>query len=71
MHSFKIKIHQLSWWFCIFGHNPNTTGYAQVRLLLACQPCIHYVNPLKRIRSQAFLWEEGGGEADGRSPRNY
>ena len=31
-----------------FGHSPNTTGCAQVRFLLACQPCNYYVNPLKR-----------------------
>ena len=27
-----IKIHQLSWWFFIFGHSPHTIGYAQVRI---------------------------------------
>ena len=26
-----------------FGHSPNITGNAQVRLLLACQPCNHYL----------------------------
>ena len=28
-----------------FGHSPNITGGAQVRFLLACQPCICYVYP--------------------------
>ena len=41
-------IHPHSGWYFSFGHSPNTTGYAQVRLLLACQPCICYETPLKR-----------------------
>ncbi|MBQ5765225.1 MAG: hypothetical protein IIW03_03670, partial [Clostridia bacterium] len=28
----KINIHPHSGWFFIFGHSPNVTGYAQVRL---------------------------------------
>ena len=32
--------------YFIIGHSPNTTGNAQVRLLLACQPCICYLLPV-------------------------
>ena len=30
------------------GKTLNVTGYAQVRLRLACQPCNYYVHPLER-----------------------
>ena len=43
-----ITIHPHSVCYFSFGHSPNTTGYAQVRLLLACQPCICYETTLKR-----------------------
>ena len=33
--------------FFSFVHSPNTMGCAQVRFLLAYQPCNYYVNPLK------------------------
>ena len=39
----KINIHPHSGWYFIFGHSPNTTGNAQVRLLLACQPRNRYL----------------------------
>ena len=29
-----------------FGHSPNNTGGAQVRFLLACQPCTDYLLPV-------------------------
>ena len=45
----KINIHPLSGWFFSFGYNPNTTGHAQVRLLLACQPRIGLIATRKRV----------------------
>ena len=45
----KIKIHQLSWWFCIFGHSPNTTGYTQVCLKTTCQSCKVLFATRKRV----------------------
>ena len=35
----RINIPPYNGGYFIFGHSPNTTGCAQVRLLLACQPC--------------------------------
>jgi len=43
---YTIKIHPHSGWYFSFGHSPNTTGCAQVRLLLACQPCNDYLLPV-------------------------
>ena len=41
-----INIHPHSGWFFIFGHSPYVIGGVQVRLLLACQPCIDYLPPI-------------------------
>ena len=35
----------LSQYIFIFGHSPNITGYAGVRLRLTCQPCNCYLLP--------------------------
>ena len=57
----KIKIHPYCGWYFIFGHIPNNTGNAQVRRVLACQPCICYRLPVNgRIYSASL--REGGGE---------
>ena len=45
VYSNVIIIHPHSGWYFSFGHSPNITGGAQVRFLLACQPCICYVYP--------------------------
>ena len=45
----QINIHPPSGWFFSFGYNPNTTGHAQVRLLLACQPRIGLFATRKRV----------------------
>ena len=42
----KINIPPHSGGYFIFGHSPNITGCAQVRFLLACQPCICYLLPV-------------------------
>ena len=42
---FTIKIHPLSGWYFSFGHSHNTAACAQVRFLLACQPCNCYLIP--------------------------
>ena len=36
--------------YFIFGRSPNTTGCAQVRFRLACQPCIGYLLPVNGFR---------------------
>ena len=51
----SIIIHPPSGWFWFFGHSPNTTGYAQVRLLLACQPRIVYLLPVNGSRGSNRL----------------
>ena len=45
----KINIHPHSGWFFFFGHSPNTTGNAQVRLFLACQPRMGLLATRKRV----------------------
>ena len=45
----KIKIHPHSGWYFSFGHSPNNTGCAQVRFLLACQPCKEYLLPVNGL----------------------
>ena len=35
--------------YFIFGHSPNTTGGAQVRCRLACQPCKEYLLPVNGL----------------------
>ena len=45
----SINIHPHSGWYFIFGHSPNITGGAQVRCLLACQPCILCLLTRKRV----------------------
>ena len=59
----RIKIHPHSGWYFSFGHSPNTTGYAQVRLLLACQPCIYYVHPAQAGLNPSLPCVKGGGTA--------
>ena len=44
-----INIHPPSGWFFIFGHSPNITSHAQVRLLLACQPRAGLLATRKRV----------------------
>ena len=41
-------------YFC-FGHSPNSTGGAQVRFLLACQPCNSYLLPVNGSRGSYML----------------
>ena len=41
--------------YFIFGHSPNTTGCAQVRFLLACQPCNCYLLPIIGSRGSNIL----------------
>ena len=55
----KINIHPRSGWYFIFGHSPKTTGGAQVRFSLACQPCNCYLLPVNGFH-QGFLREEAG-----------
>ena len=38
----------------------NVTGYAQVRFVLACQPCKGLQAPVNGLPTKAFLREEGG-----------
>ena len=45
----RINIHPPSGWFFIFGHSPNITSHAQVRLLLACQPRAGLLATRKRV----------------------
>jgi len=45
----SINIHPPSGWFFIFGHSPNITSHAQVRLLLACQPRAGLLATRKRV----------------------
>ena len=47
---YTIKIHPHSGWYFLFGHSPNNTGCAQVRFLLACQPCNCYLLPINGSR---------------------
>ena len=43
--------------YFFFGHSPNITGCAQVRLLLACQPCICYLLPVNgSLGSNTLNW---------------
>ena len=51
----RINIHPHSGWFFIFGHSPNTTGNAQVRFLLACQPYNFYLLPINGSRGSNKL----------------
>ena len=44
----RIIIHPHSGWYFSFWHSPNTIGGAQVRFLLAYQPCNCYEPTLKR-----------------------
>ena len=44
-----IIIHPHSGWFFFFGHSPNTTSHAQVRLLLACQPRVGLLATRERV----------------------
>ena len=61
-----IKIHPHSGWYFSFGHSPNTTGYAQVRFLLACQPRNHYLllvnefqpKPSSERKGDRLRWKE-------------
>ena len=57
--------------YFIFGHSPNTTGCAQVRFGLACQPCKEYLLPVNGLLPKAFLREEGGPRSGGRSLRAH
>ena len=50
-----IRIHPHSGWFFFFGHSPHIIGYAQVRLLLACQPCSFYLLPVNGSRGSYIL----------------
>ena len=45
----KIKIPPQSGGYFSFGQSPNTTGYAQVRRLLACQPRMGLLATRKRV----------------------
>ena len=51
----KNKIHQLSWWFCFFGHSPNTTGYTQVCMKTTCQSRIRYLLPVNGSLGSGIL----------------
>ena len=44
-----IKIPPQSGGYFSFGQSPNTTGYAQVRRLLACQPRMGLLATRKRV----------------------
>ena len=67
----RIIIPPYNGWYFSFGHSPNTTGYAQVRLLLTCQPCNCYLLPVNGLSLKAFLREEGGPRSGGRSLRDF
>ena len=45
-HQHIINIHPHSGGDFSFGHSPNTTGCAQVRRVLVCQPCNCYLLPV-------------------------
>ena len=45
----RINIPPQSGGYFRFGHSPNTTGNAQVRFLLACQPRIGLLATRKRV----------------------
>ena len=45
----EINIPPHSGGYFLFGHSPNTTGCAQVRCLLACQPCKDYLLPVNGL----------------------
>ena len=47
----QINIPPHSGGYFSFGHSPNITGCAQVRFLLACQPCISYLPPVNGFYS--------------------
>ena len=42
-----------------FGHSPNNTGCAQVRLLLACQPRNCYLLPVNGLRKKPSSGRKG------------
>ena len=46
---YAINIPPQSGGYFRFGHSPNTTGNAQVRFLLACQPRIGLLATRKRV----------------------
>ncbi len=52
-----------------FGHSPNNTGCAQVRCILACQPCNCYSLPVNG-RSKSLPPGGRGTACGGRSPRD-
>ena len=60
---YLIKIPPYNGGYFSFGHSPNTTGYAQVRILLACQPRNCYLLPVNGFAIS--LPAEGGGTTQG------
>ena len=51
-----------------FGHSPNITACAQVRCVLACQPCKHYLLPVNGFNFSLPL--EGGGNPSEQKARD-
>ena len=51
----KINIPPYNGGYFSFGHSPNTTGGAQVRCLLACQPCNRYLPPVNGFHCEPPL----------------
>ena len=41
-----INIHPLSGWFFIFGHSPNTTSHAHVRIYWPASHALNYLLPV-------------------------
>lgn len=42
----QINIHPLSGWFFIFGHSPNTTSHAHVRIYWPASHALNYLLPV-------------------------
>ena len=64
-----MKNHPHSGWFFIFGHSPNNTGCAQVRFLLACQPCKGLPATRKRVKGAPLSFK--GDKVTAKKPINH
>ena len=59
----KIIIHPHSGWYFSFGHSPNTTGYAQVRLYIGLSAMHLLRNPAQAGLKPSLPCVKGGGTA--------
>ena len=65
---YTIIIHPHSGWYFSFGHSPNTTGCAQVRYELACQPRTNYWLPINGLRQRLVKPPSGREVAEEATP---